>query len=175
METIPKVDCTKIGFIRKTHGVQGEVVLEFESRFEPSAEAANRFFIELEGLLVPFFLAEDGFRFKSSATAILTFDWVESENYARRLVGSSVYLYNHEIVEDDRENDFDQFTGFLIMDKNMNEVGTIQAVDDYSGNIVFTVDAGGQEVLVPFSDELLLEIDEQKKFMVMDLPEGLFE
>ena len=63
METIPKTDCEKVGFFRKTHGVFGELVLEFEPQFEMSIENADRLFVELEGLLVPFFVLDDGFRF----------------------------------------------------------------------------------------------------------------
>jgi hypothetical protein len=77
METIPKSDCQKIGFIRKTHGVHGELVLEYEPEFEESVVEAERFFLEIDGLLVPFFVAEEGLRFRSAKTALITFDWVE--------------------------------------------------------------------------------------------------
>ena len=53
METIPKSECEKIGYLKKTHGVRGELVLEFEPQFEVSIENANRFFVEIDGLLVP--------------------------------------------------------------------------------------------------------------------------
>jgi 16S rRNA processing protein RimM len=98
METIPKADCDKVGFFKKTHGVSGELVLEYEPQFEYSIENADRFFVELEGLLVPFFIVEDGFRFKTENSAILTFDGVESEKYAKRMVGSSVFLFKNEII-----------------------------------------------------------------------------
>jgi len=82
METIPKSDCRKIGFIRKTHGVHGELVLEYEPEYEESVVEADRYFLEIDGLLVPFFVAEEGFRFRSAKTALITFDWVETEKYA---------------------------------------------------------------------------------------------
>ena len=63
METIPKSDCQKIGFIRKTHGVHGELVLEYEPEFEESVVETERFFLEIDGLLEPFFVAEEGRRF----------------------------------------------------------------------------------------------------------------
>ena len=100
METIPKSDCRKIGYIRKTHGVQGEVALEYEPELEESVAQAERFFLEIDGLLVPFFISEDGLRFKSAKTALLQFNWVDGENQARRLVGCPVYLYNIEIHDE---------------------------------------------------------------------------
>ena len=175
METIPKSDCQKIGFIRKTHGVHGELVLEYEPEFEESVAETQRFFLEIDGLLVPFFIAENGLRFRSAKTVLVTFDWVETEKYARRLVGSSVYLFNHEIVDEPEESLTSQFLHFRLLDEFGEKVGIISAVDDYSGNIVFTVDAESGEILIPFNEDFLLNLDENQKTIQLRLPEGLIE
>ncbi|WP_372946689.1 ribosome maturation factor RimM [Mariniphaga sp.] len=175
METIPKSDCQKIGFIRKTHGVHGELVLEYEQEFEESVAEAERFFLEIDGLLVPFFAAEEGLRFRSAKTVLVTFDWVNTEKYARRLVGSPVYLFNHEIVDEPEEAAISQFLHFCLLDENGKKVGKISAVDDYSGNIVFTVDAEDGEILVPFNEDFLMKLDEKQKTIQLRLPEGLME
>ncbi|RIH65992.1 16S rRNA processing protein RimM [Mariniphaga sediminis] len=176
METIPKSDCQKIGFIRKTHGVHGELVLEFEPEFEESTAGTSRYFLEIDGLLVPFFIAEGGFRFRSTKAALVQFDSVETEKYARRLVGSPVYLYNNEIVDEPEEDAVtSRFLSFRLLNENGDEVGEIIAVDDYAGNIVFTVDAKGQETLVPFNEDFLLKLDESQKTIQLRLPEGLME
>lgn len=174
METIPKADCDKIGFFRKTHGVFGELVLEFEPQFENSIENADRFFVELEGLLVPFFIIEDGFRFKTDNTAILTFDGVESEKYAKRMVGSSVFLFTSEIFI--HEELFEsELVNYLLVDEKLGEIGNIDQVDNYSGNIVFTVNCKGKELLVPFNEDFLLEHDKHNKIIKLRLPEGLLD
>lgn len=175
METIPKSDCRKIGFIRKTHGVHGEVVLEFEAEFEESVAEANRFFIEMDGLLVPFFVAEDGMRFKSAKTALVFFDWVETGKYARRLAGNPVYLYASEIIDEPIENTDSQFVGYRLMNEKSEEIGMVSRVDDYSGNVVLTVTSEGGDILIPFSDELLLAVDANQKILTLQLPEGLIE
>ena len=174
METIPKSACEKIGFFRKTHGVGGELVLEFEQHFEYSVKEAERFFVEIDGLLVPFFVAEDGLRFKSSKSAIVQFDDVDTEKYVRRLVGNSVFLWKEEIVDEELEGD-DLLLGFTLLDSKLGEIGTIEHVDDYAGNIVFTVSRGGEELLVPFHEEILVDLDEDNKRIVLNLPEGLLD
>ena len=173
METIPKPDCQKIGFMRKTHGVYGELVLEYEPEFEESVVEANRFFLEIDGLLVPFFVAEDGLRFRSAKTALVTFDWVETEKYARRLVGSPVYLFKYEIIDEPGEASTSRFLHFRLLDEIGKEVGEISAVDDYAGNIVFTVNTGKGEILVPFNEDFLLKLDAKQKSVQLRLPEGL--
>lgn len=175
METIPKADCGKVGFFKKTHGVFGELVLEFEPQFEISVENADRFFVELDGLLVPFFVLEDGFRFKTENSAIITFDGVESEKYAKRMVGSSVYLFEKEIVVMEDEYFDSELEGYLLIDETLGEIGIINQVDNYSGNIVFTLNYKGNELLVPFNEDFLTELDKKRKIIKLVLPEGLFE
>jgi 16S rRNA processing protein RimM len=175
METIPKSECTRIGFIRKTHGVHGALVLEFENEFEESVAEADRFFLEVDGLLVPFFISEEGFRYKSAKTAIVEFDWVKSENDARRYVGCQVYLFEWEIVDVADETSVSNFLHYRLLDENAKEIGIITAVDDYSGNVVFTVATNGQELLVPFHAELIISADEDSKVITLRLPEGLLD
>lgn len=175
METIPKPDCQKIGFFRKTHGVFGELVLEFEPQFEYSIEETDHFFVELEGLLVPYFIADEGIRFKASNSAIITFENIQSEKYAKRLVGSSVYLFSDEIFLEEQEDSTSRFTGFLLSDSNWGEIGKIERVDDYSGNLVFTVNYKGGELLVPFNDDFVVDVNETNKVLTLILPDGLLD
>ncbi len=174
METIPKSECVKVGFFRKTHGVNGNVILEFEPQYEYSVEDATRFFIELEGLLVPFFVAEDGMRITTAKSAIVHFDWVEKENYAKRLVGNSAYLYQEEIIDEPEESE-DMFEGYLLLDEKLGEIGMIDQVDDYSGNIVLTVSYRGEEVLIPYHENMLISYHEIDKTLTLKLPEGLLD
>ena len=175
METIPKSDCEKIGFFRKTHGVHGDVILEFESQYDYSVEEANRFFVELEGLLVPFFIREDGFRFKNSTSAIVSFDDVETEKYAKRLIGCSVYLFKTEIIDDHESESLNELINYLIFDQDSIEIGKIIQVDDYAGNIVFTVEYKNDELLIPFNNDLLIEINDNLKTIQIQIREGLID
>jgi len=174
METISKAECEKIGFFRKTHGVRGELVLEFDEQFEYSVEEAERFFVEIDGLLVPFFIAAEGLRFRSSKSAIVKFDWVDTDAYAKRLVGQSAWLYGNEIVDIAEERE-ETFEGFRLIDKSRGEIGKIETVDDYSGNVVFTVSYLDSEVLIPFNEEMLVDLNEEQKIITLDLPDGLFD
>lgn len=175
METIPKKDCEKIGFFRKTHGVNGELVLEFEIQFEFSVEEAERFFVELEGLLVPFFIKNKGLRFRTANTAIVGLDLVETEKFAKRLVGQSVFLYLSEIIDEEEESVESRFENYLLLDETLGKIGRITHVDDFAGNIVLTVLYKGEELLIPYNENLELETDEIQKTITLKLPEGLIE
>lgn len=175
METIPKKDCEKIGFFRKTHGVSGALVLEFETQFEFSVEEAGRFFVELEGLLVPFSIKNESLRFRSANTAIVVLDFVETETYAKRLVGQSVYLYLSEIIDEPEETFESQFENYLLFDETLGKIGIITQADDYAGNIVLTVLYEGEELLIPYNESLQVERNEIEKTITLTLPEGLID
>lgn len=174
METIPKIDCEKIGYFKKTHGVQGQLVLEYEIQFEIAIEECTRLFVEIDGLLVPFFIAENGFRFKGADSAIVTLDEVNTEKYAKRLVGSVVYLLKSE-VEIETEFEIGNLKGFVVIDETLGELGKIEFVDDYSGNIVLTIDFKGNELLIPFNEDFLVEFNAEEKVITLDLPTGLVD
>jgi len=175
METIPIADCEKIGYIKKTHGVQGDVVLEFENEYEFAVEDANCFFIELDGLLVPFFIEEEGFRFRTNDTAIVSLEAVNNEKYAKRLVGCGVYLLKDDVVGEIQADMDNRLIGYLLIDEKIGNVGLIEHVDDYAGNIVLTVNYRGEELLVPFNEDLVVEISHDKSRIIFNLPEGLIE
>jgi 16S rRNA processing protein RimM len=90
-------------------------------------------------------------------------------------VGSSVYLFNYEIIDEPEEATISQFLHFQLLDENGKKLGQISAVDDYSGNIVFTVDTKKGEILVPFNEDFLLNLSKEQKTIQLQLPEGLIE
>lgn len=175
METIPKADCTKIGFIRKTRGIHGELVLEFEECYEFSVEDATRFFLEIDGLLVPFFVTDNGLQVKSAKTAFVNFDWINSEKHAQRIVGLEVYLFTDEIVDEPKDAGLSELVGFTLFDKKKSKIGVISHVEDFSGNTVLTIGSGNDELLIPFNEDFLVAIDPENKTLTLELPKGLIE
>jgi 16S rRNA processing protein RimM len=173
MERVSAKNYRKIGFIRKIHGVRGEVVMEFEHSAEELVVDTSLFFIELDGLPVPFFVAEKGLRITSSKTASISFDWVETEKYARRLVGNSVYLLSDEIVEKPDENTTNQLINYQIFDGKNVHIGFISGIDNFSGNVVLRVISGVKEILLPYNPDLIIAVDHEKQFIKINIPEGL--
>ncbi|MFZ5430954.1 MAG: ribosome maturation factor RimM [Bacteroidota bacterium] len=170
-ETIQKIN---VGYFIKPHGVFGTLQLSFEEGYEDLVEDAAVLFAETDGILVPWFVAEDGIRITSSKTALVDLDWIEDDKAARKLSGSKVW------IESAGENHGAEFsglagalTGYSVFDSGKGLLGQITELNDYSGNIVLTVEKGGRTWLVPFHPDLIGEIDEKKKTITFDLPEGL--
>ena len=120
-------------------------------------------------------MKDEGLRFKAGNSAILTFNLVDTEKYAKRLVGNSVYLYQTEIIDEPEQSLESQFENYLLIDETLGEIGNISQVDDYAGNIVITVGYKGNDILIPYNEDLLVEVNKAQKSIKLKLPEGLIE
>ena len=54
-------------------------------------------------------------------------------------------------------------------------IGTVTDVDDSTANVLFVVDGNNGELYIPVVDDFILEINEQDRFIIVDLPEGMIE
>lgn len=173
METIPLSECTKIGYLQKPHGVAGAFVLLFEELYEDAVGSADIFFIKIDGLLVPFFISDDGANLITSNRAHIKFRWIDSAEKAREFCGNEVYLKTSEINSGNTEADYSLLVGFSVIDSLKREIGKISEVNDYNGNVVLTVDYFGREVLVPFHPDIVGFYNEGQKIIQIYIPEGL--
>ena len=57
------------------------------------------------------------------------------------------------------------------MDQEGRTAGTIEDILDFSGNICLEISGSG--ALVPFHDDLIIDIDIEKKTLTMSISEGL--
>lgn len=167
---ITEKDVFQIGRIGKPHGFKGEVVMQIDDDIFDQVEA-DYLFLEIEGLLVPFFLEE--YRFKSDTVVFMKFLDVETEEQARRLTGCRV-LFPRELADDESPMSWSQILGFRLIDQNGHEVGEIRKVDDSTMNILFEVTTpDGRDLLIPASEELIEQIDSEEQTLTVTLPEGI--
>lgn len=174
METIPKNDCIQVGYLQKPHGINGEVILRFQEKFYESLEKIdNILLIEIEGLLVPYFLEEE-IRFRTGDSAIVKLQWIDDEKKAKEIAGMQVYLKQEQVIAD-HVLEIEGLKGYLLIDQRKQQLGEITNVDNFSGNIILTVNYLNSEVMVPFNDDFLISIDEGKKIIALDIPDGILD
>lgn len=175
MHTMDKDNCLNIGFFQKPHGVFGTLMLNFREGMEELVEHTSVFLVEMEGILVPWFTIEEGVRIISAKTALVDLDWIEDEESAKKLTGKNVWIEHTGMPQDIGAGDEPIWTGYRIYDNQSTYVGEVTEVNDYSGNLVFTVNISQGELLLPFHVNLLKKHDKKNKILILDLPEGLFD
>lgn len=167
---IRKEEVFKIGRLGKAHGVKGEVSFQFDDDIFDTADA-DYLILELDGILVPFFMEE--YRFRSDSVALVKFCDVDTQQRASELTGSDVYFPRELAEEADDAPSLSRLVGFSIIEaETKQEVGTIAAIDDQTQNILFELEDGQ---LLPASDDLITSIDTKLQQITMHIPEGLLD
>ena len=167
---IRKEEVYKIGRLGKTHGVKGEISFLFDDDVFDRVDA-DYLVIDIEGILVPFFMEE--YRFKSDSNALMKFEGINTQERARELTGCDVY-FPRELTDDDEENlSWTSLVGFSLIDADSGkDVGRIASIDDSTMNILFELEDG---TLIPASEDLITNIDTQRQQIEINLPEGILE
>ena len=163
-------DVFKIGQLGKTHGVKGEISFHFTDDVFDRVDA-DYLILDIDGILVPFFLEE--YRFKSEANALVKFDGIDTLERAKELTGCEVY-FPRELTDEDSEHiSWAEIVGYQLIDAETGSVaGTIASVDDSTLNTLFELEDGR---LIPASEELITHIDTKKHHIEIKLPEGILE
>ena len=166
---IKQEEVYKIGRLGKAHGVKGEVSFQFDDDVFDRVDA-DYLILDIDGILVPFFMEE--YRFRSDSTALVKFEDVNTQERARELTNCDVY-FPISLSDEDAPLSYSFFIGFAIVDaESGRQVGRISAVDDQTANILFELEDG---TLIPASEELITEIDQNASIITMRLPEGLLD
>ena len=167
---IKKEEVYKIGRLGKAHGIRGEVSFLFDDDVFDRVDA-DYLILDIDGILVPFFLEE--YRFKSDANALVKFDGIDSLERAKELTGCDVYFPRELSNEDDEHISWAEIIGYKLVDSETGTVaGTIASVDDSTINTLFELEDGR---LIPASEELIQKIDTKKYQIEIKLPEGILE
>lgn len=173
---IRQEDVYKIGRLGKPHGVKGEISFQFTDDVFDRVDA-DYLIIEVDGILVPFFIEE--YRFRSDETALLKLEDIDTQEAARELTNSDVY-FERRLSDDADEPSMAAIIGYrLVNDADGQEIGTITGIDDSTANILFEVLKSGTDddspILIPAAEEFITGIDNDKREINVALPEGLLD
>ena len=167
---IKQEEVYRIGRLGKAHGIKGEVSLQFDDDVFDRVDA-EYLVLDIDGILVPFFMEE--YRFRSDSVALVKFCDVDTQQRASELTGCDVYFPRALADEDEDNVSYAMLVGFDIIDAGTgSKVGTVAAIDDTTVNLLFELEDGR---LIPASDDLISDIDMKQGEIRMNIPEGLLE
>lgn len=164
-----------IGRISKYRGIGGEVEILFtDDAFDRGS--AEYLLFELEGILVPFFWEE--YRFKNDDTVIFKFEGIDTDLRAKRFVGTRIYYPHCEMPEKEETElrSIKALTGYTIELSDGTALGHVDSVDDSSANILLYVSTpGGEEIIIPFHNDFLIDYSISDRRICLQLPDGLLD
>ena len=91
---------------------------------------------------------------------------------AENLVGKEVLV---EAGPDEEENETNPIIGFMLKDLTSGTTGSVVDVRPLNHHPLLIVDINGADVMIPFVDEMIVEVNDQEKTITMNLPEGLLD
>lgn len=158
-------DLYRIGRIGKPHGLHGELTVQVEDDvFDRTG--SDCLIIEVEGIMVPFFI--DEYRFRSDTVCLMTLDGVTTPDRAAALTGCDVYFPRQEA---DGQDTMASIIGYTVIDTRTGaEIGRIASIDTQTANTLFCLDNG---TLIPAHEDTIDVIEDGR--VRMNVPEGLLE
>lgn len=163
----------KIGKFTKTHGIKGEISLSFDNDIFDQVDCPYLIGL-IDGIFVPFFIEE--YRFKGAETALFLLEDIDNEEKAKKLCGVDVYFPRKYMEDSETETDYswNYFIGFTVINKDGNELGIIEAIDEATINTLFLIKGyDDTDIIIPATEDFIEQIDDKKKIIYLDLPEGL--
>ena len=138
-----------IGRFAKPHGLGGELVFIFTDEVFDRTQAPF-WLLEIDGILVPFFV--ESYSFRSENSALVKLENIDNESEARFLADRQV-IYHREYADgfapEISEDRWDIYLGFEIRDVRNNEL------------------------LIPATEDFIHTKDIERRILFMKLPEGL--
>ena len=167
---IKREEVYKIGKLGKVHGIKGEISFLFDDDVFDRTDA-DYLILDIDGILVPFFIEE--YRFKTDSNALMKFEGMDRQEQTRELTGCDVY-FPRELADGDNDGlSWAALVGFELVQTQTGEVvGKIASIDDSTINILFELENGK---LIPASEELITNVDTKKQQIEIELPEGILE
>ncbi len=104
---------------------------------------------------------------------------ISTREEADALKGVEFYVDRDRLpdVEDDSTFYFEDLIGLVAIDENGSALGQVVAVQNFGAGDLLEVRpaTGGATVLVPFTREIVPDIDKETGWLLMLAPEGIFE
>ncbi len=163
----------QVARIGKPHGIRGEVTVQVLTdapgdRFVPGTE-----FVVEPASAGP--LIVESARWNKDIL-LLAFEGIETRNQAETLRGAKLFIETEELDEDDDEGWYEHELVGLEARVGSQVVGKIAALHTLPVQDLLVVETpDGKEILVPFVEQIVPEVNVADGFVLLTPPDGLFE
>ncbi len=169
------LDLIEVGHFSKAIGVKGQVKCKVEESYLSAFEKATVVFARIGGQPVPFFVESIDLK----ADPVLKVEDLNSKEEAQLITGKALWMKKEDLpaVENIEEvtSQFQRFIGYTVKDHSTSIELIIEDFEELPQQILVISNYKEQTVFIPFAPQLIIDIDEGQKTIIMDLPEGLLD
>lgn len=171
----------RVARIGKPHGIRGEVTAQLFTDDPAERLAAGASVLREAGEQSGNALSSSGFLTVASQRwnkkiCLLRFEEVNDRSAAEALRGSVLFVDVGEKDDDAGEGWYShELEDLMCVDAEGNPLGSVQALlTGPAQDLLVVTSPNGDEVMVPFVDEIVPDIDLQRRRITLTPPEGLF-
>lgn len=165
------MDLTEIGWTGKAHGLRGEIKLRILEHYEED-------FLSVTSVLIgeppiPYFLES----VRGGGAIIVKFEGLDTREQVSLLSNKALYALSSQVSEREPEPDtpFDALIGWSIEAQGYPTLGPIEGIMDLPEHYLAELKHDGKDILIPLHENLITDVKEADKVLVMDLPGGLLD
>ncbi len=167
MKSINRADFIAVGMVAKSHGTKGEVRIQLTENVKLKQWA----FLEFQGKPVPFYIeAISG----SKDEPVVQLQGINTPDKSQELAGKAV-LMPKEQVKRSKAKQAASVIGYILIDAQLGEIGALESVEELPQQTLLVTTYNGKQVLIPAVEEFIADINDKKKRILLELPEGLLE
>ena len=164
-------DCIYLGKILKPFSYKGELKIYIEDFYIDQIKELDSFLLKIQGSYIPFTIK--AITKNKSNIFRISLDGIDSEDLAKKLTGIEIYSENNLIKSEiSKTNKNYIFIDFVIYNNN-SIIGKIIDIIENKNQDLFEVIVNEKRILIPIVDEFVVNIDNDNKKIIMNLPEGL--
>ncbi len=91
------------------------------------------------------------------------------------LIDKDFYILEKYINVDSNSNYFDDIEGYTVTDSNLGYIGVVSDIMDIPGNNLLKIMDDEKEILIPLTEEFIIEINHNVKSILVKTPTGLID
>jgi len=168
---------TLIGKTRKSYGIKGEMKLHISEKFLEDIVNLKVVFLKINGKQVPYFVES----VRIGNALMIKFEDINTPEETHAISSKEVYARDEDLIPEDERLfeveglEFEKYNGFTIIDSEKGRVGVIKDVVEYPQQEMAVVEFEEREILIPLNHKLIEAVNEAKKELILNLPDGLLE
>jgi 16S rRNA processing protein RimM len=163
----------KIGKFAASHGLDGTLVLVHSLGKKTALKELETLFIqETRDNFMPYFIETTSV--KSDTEVYIKLEGIDNKEMARKYSPKEVWLTAGDFEKFAAKSSPISMLGYDLID-GKNNLGEIIEVLEQPHQILCTILYNGNEALIPVHEGNLIKMDQKKKQVFVEVPEGLLE
>ncbi len=160
----------EIGKVIKTHGYKGAIKIAIEDLYVKDFLNAPAIFMNRYNEPEPFFIST--IHEIDTTQFIITLDDVLDKETAKPLISSAIHLREKDVTAQYTET---TIIGYSMEDKNLGSLGKILKISNLPQQEIASVEMQGKEILIPLHPDFIIDVNDEKKKVFVNLPKGLID